>query len=344
MKDKIFIPVHYDIEDTHFKRPQYWMAKIIDAGHKAKQVHIGISEGIALEQIGCKDENFIDILKMICHNNNWDIATKFYISLLNPIQNTNIGPSIEATGDVTNWNDQRFTFAQQQNFTAEKKIEKTFGCFIGRSSWDRLLISSHLYHYHNNKSLLTYRNWLSNPSDMANIDLDRCLWHLSQTYALDDKNLHTLFEFLKALPLLRTDKAKGKSTFENYYNETTRKKSYAEILSWYNEIFIDIVCEKVVAGQSFFPTEKTARPLFCKTPFLIMSTKNYMHNLKRNGFKTFSKFWNEDYDQLEGANRVYAINKIIDEIASYSQSDLTALLKQMEPILEHNYKTYMKIK
>ena len=55
MKDKIFIYIHDDIEDTHFKRPQHWMAKIIDAGHKAKQVHIGIAEGIALEQIGCKD-------------------------------------------------------------------------------------------------------------------------------------------------------------------------------------------------------------------------------------------------------------------------------------------------
>ena len=235
MKDKIFISVHHDIEDTHFKRPQYWMAKIIDAGHKAKQVHIRISEGIALEQIGCKDENFIDILKTIWHDNNWDIATKFHFELTNPIQDENIGPSIEAAGDVTNWNDPRFTFAQQQNFTAEKKIEKTSGCFIGRSSRYRLLVSSHLYYHHNNKSLLTYRNWLSKPSDMANIDLDRCLWHLSQTNALNSKNLNILVEFLKALPLLRTDKAKGKSTFENYYNETTRKKSYAEILS---DVFI----------------------------------------------------------------------------------------------------------
>ena len=343
MKDKIFIYIHDDIEDTHFKRPQHWMAKIIDAGHKAKQVHIGIAEGVALEQIGCKDENFIDILKMICRDNNWDIGTKFHFCICNPIQNKNIGPSIEAAGDVTNWNDQRFTSAQQQNFTVQKKIEKTFGCFIRRSSWDRLLISSHLYYYHNKKSLLTYRNWLSKPSDMINIDVDRCLWHLSQTDALDGKNLHTLFEFLKALPLLRTNDTSDTDLLANL-DITENKKSYDEIFSWYNEIFVDVVCEKVVAGQSFFPTEKTARPLFCKTPFLIMSTKNFLYNLKRNGFKTFSKFWSEDYDQLEGADRVYAINKIIDEVASYTQGDLTELLKQMDPILEHNYKTYMKIK
>ena len=115
------------------------------------------------------------------------------------------------------------------------------------------------------------------------------------------------------------------------------------ILNWYNYIFVDIVCETFFSGNGFRPTEKTGRPMATKTPFIIMGWPSSLKNLKKIGFKTFSKYWNEDYDWLEGAPRVLAIKALIDSISKKSISELDEMLKDMEPILKHNQQLYFSL-
>jgi hypothetical protein len=114
-------------------------------------------------------------------------------------------------------------------------------------------------------------------------------------------------------------------------------------MSWYNHIFIDVVCEKMVTGQTFFPTEKTARPLATKTPFLIMASPNYIKNLRSIGFKSFSKFWDESYDYQQGVQRIESIQRIIDDLAKLPMNELQNMYDEMLPILEHNHKTYQEL-
>ena len=99
----------------------------------------------------------------------------------------------------------------------------------------------------------------------------------------------------------------------------------------------------MITGQAFFPTEKTARPIASKTPFVVMAAPNYLKNLRKIGFKTFNKFWDESYDYQQGVQRIESIKEIIDSLGKLSEAELNNLYHQMQPILQHNYDLYMKL-
>ena len=66
------------------------------------------------------------------------------------------------------------------------------------------------------------------------------------------------------------------------------------------------------------------------------------------GFRTFSDFWNEDYDGYEGKERYVKILKLIDMLAQKSTDELERMYWDMQYTLDHNYnllltQTYNKI-
>lgn len=329
------IPIDADVEDTYLKNEQEWMCRIVDAAHKFDTVVINLSEGAALEELNYKGKKFLKILKELCESNNWQ-QTKFKFRLPNLTQDTSVWPDISHGGSaiVSIKNEQNiFLGIDLKNLDIKKKIlDKTFGIFIHRSSWDRLLISSHLYLYHKDKTLQTYHKSLDNPEDMINLDLDRLFWLLSSNKKLTNGYIKQISYFLTNLPILQN------GSWKRIQQKDTVDEN---IMQCYNHIFVDIVCEKMVTGQTFFPTEKTARPLATKTPFLIMSAPNYIKNLRRLGFRSFGQFWDESYDYQQGVQRVESIQRIIDDLAKLTQDQLQNLYQKMTPILEHNYKTYM---
>ena len=61
------------------------------------------------------------------------------------------------------------------------------------------------------------------------------------------------------------------------------------------------------------------------------------------GFKTFDKWWSEEYDDYGHDQRVIKLLGIIEQIQKMSIRDLQLMYKDMLPILEHNYKTFMNL-
>ena len=181
-----------------------------------------------------------------------------------------------------------FLSCQNLDHNNDKNIGKTFGMFVGRSSWDRLLIASHLYTKHKDKTIQTYRTYLDNPSNMLHVDINRLLWQVSsyndETLATIDV-LESTVNFMKQLPLLLDNSHPGVTHIQ--WNSGAVGQ---DIMQWYDNFFVDVVCEKMITGKTFFPTEKTARPIVTKTPFLIMGSPNCIGNLKKLGFKSFHKF------------------------------------------------------
>ena len=203
--------------------------------------------------------------------------------------------------------------------------------FIHRSQWDRLLLGSHLYAKHRHITMQTYRKDLKRPDHMIELDLDRLIWKLSCDKMLDTSTIEQICNFVASLP----------HTLGQDWSRVNQPSTIDDaIMNWYNNIFLDVVSEKMVTGKAFFPTEKTARPLATKTPFLIMSAPNYLENLRRLGFQTFDDFWDESYDYLQGIQRIVAIQKIIDDVGKLEKQDILDMYQKMSPILEHNYKTY----
>lgn len=330
--NQVTINLDADVEDTFLKNEGAWMTKIVDSAHKHDTVKISLSEGVAIEDLGYKGKNFLQILTEVCQENDWPLS-KFSFFTVNLTQDRNVWPKIRMTHST-----QHLLSLQDYTITEQKRIAKKFGMFIGRSSWERLLLASHLFTRHKDSSIMTYRSHLDRPESMLNIDIDRLMWHLSSSRQIDKSSIDDLSKLISALPLLQSE-TQNDDTHLQWNTGATNK----EIMSWYDSIFCDVVCEKTITGKTFFPTEKISRPLVSKTPFLIMAAPDYIKNLHRLGFRSFGEFWDESYDHQQGVQRVLSMKKIIDDLAKLPINELDAMYKHMLPVLEHNYKTYKEL-
>lgn len=88
------------------------------------------------------------------------------------------------------------------------------------------------------------------------------------------------------------------------------------LLRYYNQFQIELVAETMCTGTTFFPTEKTFRPVTGRRPFIIYGPINFLENLRQLGFKTYHECWSEEYDRLQGLDRWHAIRITIDTIIS----------------------------
>jgi hypothetical protein len=100
----------------------------------------------------------------------------------------------------------------------------------------------------------------------------------------------------------------------------------------YNQTWFSIVLETDF-DRSFF-TEKIAKALVAKKPFLLLSAPGSLRDLRRLGFKTFAHVWDESYDEeLELERR---IDLIIEQYNIINCSDPAKIYKECIPVIEHN--------
>ena len=344
MNEKV-INIGHEVEDTYFDHPQQTMAEIVDALHKHDRVILLFTEGVALEKLNYKEKNFLQILKDLCNQNNWPMERIHFI-LPNLVQDKSVWPSIQFGGSSIAKKEIEsnvFLHTQTVKFKTDKKIKHTFGHFVVRSTWDRLIVGSHLYSDHRNKTFQTYCKSLNNPAHMLHMDLDMLLHVTSCDNKLNKEMLAKVTGFIGQLPIEKTNDQHISTRAPDEVFGWVEGPVNNEILDWYNSIFVDIVSEKMITGQTFFPTEKTARPLATKTPFLVMAAPNYIKNLKEIGFRSFDKFWNEEYDFQQGLQRLESIIRIIDNLGKLNEKQLQDMYKDMETVLEHNYNLYMDL-
>jgi len=98
---------------------------------------------------------------------------------------------------------------------------------------------------------------------------------------------------------------------DQYFGDTDTNLS---LLKFYNQFQIELAAETMCAGITFFPTEKTFRPITGRRPFLMFGPVNFLNNLRGLGFKTYSECWDESYDQYQGQDRWQRMRYVIDDI------------------------------
>ncbi len=86
-----------------------------------------------------------------------------------------------------------------------------------------------------------------------------------------------------------------------------------------------------------FLSEKTFKPIACCHPFIFAGNKGSLSRLRELGYKTFSPYIDESYDNLNTWERMEAITKELFRINSMSSSDKLMWYRQLEPILQFNY-------
>jgi hypothetical protein len=108
------------------------------------------------------------------------------------------------------------------------------------------------------------------------------------------------------------------------------------LMQHYPRFNVELVCETYTLGETFFPTEKTIRPMVGNKPFLMYGPANYLNNLKQRGFRTFDSVWNESYDQYEGPQRWVNMRELIDQLAQISSTQWAQILQHCAQITQHN--------
>jgi hypothetical protein len=88
-------------------------------------------------------------------------------------------------------------------------------------------------------------------------------------------------------------------------------------------------------------TEKIFKPVVSQMPFVLVGPAHNLKYLRSYGFKTFSPWIDESYDDIEDpVLRMQAIGDTMRQICSRSMDELTAMLLEMIPVLEHNYRLF----
>jgi len=239
--------------------------------------------------------------------------------------------------DITTWNPlethnvynvnckgKNFWFNQVVNVDKDLQqwnLNKIFLCLYHRPTAARLGIASYVEQRYSDNTHIHFS---------TTVDLDSVpQFELDKLLSWCPANISAAGRMIQQLPL-KLGSTEYYTAFNGY--------NYADPLTkLYQDILVDLVVESHVAGNTFFPTEKTIRPMLLKKPFVIFGSKDYLAYLRQMGFRTFSDFWDEDYDGYLGKERYLRIIKLIDHIATLSREQLETMYWDMQYTLDHNY-------
>jgi hypothetical protein len=200
-------------------------------------------------------------------------------------------------------------------------MTKKFGIFIGRPNWKRLGLASYLWNEYGESTVMSYH---FDPE----LDYFRDNFGLEE-YLRSNWQDKSVYNFLQNLPI----------KFENHRYPIHWHERAFDLGSHYAEFFCDIICETYFTGNTFFVTEKTWRAIINRRPFIVQGPQWYLENLRRLGFRTFSDWWAEGYDEDMHGGTWDSIKCSIDHIGAQSYDTVLQWYQEMQPVLEHNIQT-----
>ena len=202
---------------------------------------------------------------------------------------------------------------------------KRVGLFIGRNSVARNVIMYESYQQWQNDFLF------SRLGDSIASDWNTPFEPLDQW--LSSNQHDQIKHWYDHCPITSLDQAK----FQDQFQFQDGKNTNASLLDHYHKFDVELVAETMTMGTTFYPTEKTARPIMGMKPFVVYGPKNYLTNLKKIGFKTFDSVWDEDYDNYTGYERWQKIKPVIQNII-----DNPMIVNKCQSIVEHNKRILAK--
>ena len=107
--------------------------------------------------------------------------------------------------------------------------------------------------------------------------------------------------------------------------------------SIYNQSHYSCVVETVIPEDnrmSMF-SEKEAKPIVAKRPFVIVGTMHHLKAFRHLGFKTFSPVIDESYDEEPDFKK--RVHMLLDSMMKLSQEDPEKVYQKLRPVLEHNH-------
>lgn len=201
------------------------------------------------------------------------------------------------------------------------------GFFIGRRTIPRAVIMHYLHHAYNNKVLLSC---LQNKHDQPWLKSNQA-HNLEQINMwLTQKQQSEFATWWATDPIPSLD---DHSIADQYNADPTTNQ---DLLDHYAKFDIELVAESYTRGTSFFPTEKTVRPLMAAKPMLVYGPQDYLKRLQALGFETYNTVWDESYDCFEGPARWTAMKTLIDNIMCTTTIERSHMIAAADQIAQRN--------
>lgn len=146
----------------------------------------------------------------------------------------------------------------------------------------------------------------------------------------------------------KTDISQGMwdNDVNNYYLgqdpacESSKVSAHALLpVSIYNQTYYSVVAETTFENTYNQYTEKVAKPIIAKRPFIAFAGQHYLKNLKSLGFKTFEECIDESYDDV--ANLQKRMQLAWQQLELLCLEDPQTVYKKLQPVLDHNFQHFV---
>jgi hypothetical protein len=106
------------------------------------------------------------------------------------------------------------------------------------------------------------------------------------------------------------------------------------------DCYFQIISETMALNdyQAPFLSEKSYKPFVSGMPFIMWGQFGTVSALRKQGYKTFNRWINHDYDgMINSADRFHALIREIERLYTIPPKQWSIMLKEMLPDIEHNY-------
>lgn len=105
----------------------------------------------------------------------------------------------------------------------------------------------------------------------------------------------------------------------------------------YLNSYFSVITETIFYEHGHYISEKTFKGIEHLHPFVIVGKPGILKYLRLKGFKTFSEFWDESYDnEPNNSERIIKIFNLVKSLIQKTNEEWDELNKKLLPILEYN--------
>jgi len=236
--------------------------------------------------------------------------------------------------DSNEWHLSRNFQGPQSNYIGNKdfkNIKTTFICLNRRYREHRINLLMYFY-----KNDLLKDSFFSMPAEHP--DSTGQVWKdvVNRTFAqrigLTEEDLNNI---QNRLPL-RVD---IDTSYGDMVQDTMRK-----LRSWYEASLVCLVTETQGNGAVQQISEKSYKPIYYKKPFMILSTPGVLRYFRNHGYKTFSNWFPEDYDDIQNDyDRYIRVGEICKEINLWDLETKKKFFEETLEIVDYNYQRLVEV-
>ena len=105
----------------------------------------------------------------------------------------------------------------------------------------------------------------------------------------------------------------------------------------YRNTFISVVFCAFPMDAACHLHSSTFNPIYCGHPVIQFGPVGHLEELRKRGFKTFGKWWSEEYDYIEDHwLRFEYVCKLVHNLSTKSKEELLSMYIDMKDVLQHN--------